>query len=191
MTTKGVSRNGRTRAKAALKAATNGHVAPTCGDLGGLGLQGDLCTREAGWGTDHRGKGRCQDHDEAAEAAKQALKTRFVEEFRTGRVSRTKAAESIGVGATQVWRWRVADPAFDAMVKQAEQESDTQRVGMVEDSMFARIVAGKASPAETIFFLVNRSGGRWRHIQTIQHAGEGGGAMVVRVIREAAVSASD
>jgi hypothetical protein len=171
MTTKGVTRNGRARAKAALKAATNGHVAPTCGDNGGLGLQGQVCTREAGWGTEHRGTGRCQAHDDVAEAERQALKSRFLEDFRTGRVSREKAAQGIGVGATQVWRWRQADAAFDAAVKQAEQESDQQRVGMVEDSMFGRIVAGKASPAETIFFLVNRGGGRWRHIQTIQHTG--------------------
>ena len=184
MTTKGVTLKPLTRAKANGKAATNGHVAPTCGDLGGLGLQGQPCVREAGWGTPHRGKGRCQDHDEAAEAARQELKRRFVEDFRSGRVSREKAAQNIDVGATQVWRWQVADPAFAAAVKEAEQESDRHRVAMVEDSMFARIVAGKASPAETIFFLVNRGQGRWRHIQTIQHTGPSDGALVVRVVRE-------
>lgn len=160
-------------AKPPRKGPTSAPRAPTCGDLGGLGLQDGPCTRDAGWGTDHRGQGRCRDHDEAAEAARQALKSRFVEEFRTGRVSRQKAAEMIGVGATQVWRWRQADPAFEEAVKEAEQESDRHRVGMVEDSMFARIVAGKASPAETIFFLKNRAPDRWR--DRVEHVGGNGG----------------
>lgn len=103
-----------------------------------------------------------------------ADKKRFVELLRSGDHPIVSACAQIGKAPVTIWRWRQADLAFDAEVTVAQQDSDRIRVGNVEDGLYARILKGKAAPAETIFFLVNRSNGRWRHIQRIEHTGKAG-----------------
>lgn len=123
------------------------------------------------------------EHDAKVQADKKA----FLEELSKGTVAMNAAAQKVGRDQATIWRWRKADAEFDAAVVAARDTSDDVRVAMAEDSLFARIVSGKASPAETIFFLVNRGKGRWRHIQTIQHADADGGKLppvTVRVVRE-------
>jgi hypothetical protein len=145
---------------------------PTCGDYGGKTLKKEKCTHEPGWGTDHEGQGRCKEHDFATEATLQALKKKFLEYFGTGEVALVAAAKKVGVGPSQIWRYRQADPTFDQQVKAIQHASDSIRLALVEDSLFSRVVASTASPAEVIFFLVNRGGGRWRHVQRIEHVGD-------------------
>lgn len=171
--------------------ARNGHGA-TCGDVGGMSLTGQPCAYKPGWGTDHPGEGPCKRHDASAAAKQQGLKTRYLELLSPGDKSQRAVCREMGVGAPQVWRWRQADPVFDKAAEEAQGESDAHRVKMVEDSLFARIVDGKASPAETIFFLVNRGKGRWRHIQTIQHTGPQGESLIpLSAIRAAMHEAGD
>ena len=87
------------------------------------------------------------------------------------------ASTQAGASRVTVWRWRRDDPEFDSAVSALTDGIDDQRVRMVEESMFARIVKGEATAAETIFYLVNRGRGRWRHVQKInvEHSGPDGG----------------
>jgi hypothetical protein len=73
---------------------------------------------------------------------------------------------------------------FDAAVREAITRSNQIRTAIAEDALFARIVSRRASPAETIFFLVNRSEGRWRHVPTIRHTGPQGGPLLVTLSGE-------
>jgi hypothetical protein len=102
------------------------------------------------------------------------LKKAFVDELRKGTVSLQSAANSIGREPITIWRWRRADPGFDAEVLSAVEDSDSVRVGMVEDSYFARLVSGNVSAAEVIFYLANRAPERWKHVSRHEHTGKDG-----------------
>lgn len=155
----------------------------TCGELGGTNIEtGTPCTRSAGWGTPHKGQGRCYDHDEAAEARKQGQKLEFLATFASGTTSLTEACAKIGVGPPQIWRWRQDDPDFDAGYIRARDTSDKGRAALAEDALFARIMKGKAAPAETTFFLTNRDPERWKSRQYRTHEG----AMTVEQILQEA-----
>ena len=151
-----------------------------CGHYGGKRLDGKPCTRQAGWGT-RKKTGRCKDHDESAEAKRQAHKKAFLESVESGTVSMAKAAQDVGVDQATIWKWRQADEEFDKAVATAKANSDRVRVEIVEDSLFKRIVDGDAAAAETIFFLTNRSPDRWKHRQTLEHTGPGGQPLSVHV----------
>jgi hypothetical protein len=103
------------------------------------------------------------------------LKKGLLEELSKGTVSLQAAARSIGRDPRTVYRWRAADPEFDAQVRAAAEESDKVRVALVEDSYFARLVSGKASAAEMIFFLTNRDPERWKHWNHRKAEGSGRG----------------
>lgn len=152
----------------------------TCGDFGGRKLDGSLCTRKAAWGIKEKTEGPCRDHTAAAEAKLAADKERFLEQLSKGTVSLTAAARDIGKDQATVWRWRQADPDFDADVKEALHERDQIRVELVEDSLFKRLVAGTAAAAEMVFFLANRAPHRWRHVQHIQLTGKDGAPFALR-----------
>jgi hypothetical protein len=144
----------------------------TCGDLGGTGLTGAPCTHLAGWGTEHRGEGRCAEHDEDQAATLQAHKKKYVELLASGDVSLMEACESIGRNPSTIWRWRQADSGFDAEVTTAQTQHDKIRVKHVEDSLYLRCRLGLAKAAEVIFFLKNRDPERWkdRQIRTLEGA---------------------
>jgi hypothetical protein len=142
-------------------------------------MDGAPCRHRAGWGTDTPGQGRCAEHDAAADARAQEQKKAFLERLRTGEVAMKSAAAAVGVDQSTIWRWRQEDEAFDAAVLTARASADAIRVGMVEDSLFRRIVLGEAAAAEVIFWLKNRAPDRWRDRQHIEHTGPGEGPMAV------------
>lgn len=109
------------------------------------------------------------------EAKKSAAQATFLEDYAQGDLTLAGAAEKAGVSTSTVWRWRVADPEFDAKVKIVLTDLDGLRVQLVEDSLFQRLEKGTASAAEVIFFLCNRAPGRWRSVQRLEHTGAGGG----------------
>lgn len=152
------------------RAATKQAEPQTCGDLGGVGADGQPCSHAAGWGTEAPGSGLCSEHNETAVATMQAHKKRFLELLSSGEVSLRRACQEINRDPATIYRWRRVDAEFDSQVSAAQDASDTIRVGLVEDSVFARIIAGKASPAETIFFLKNRAPERWRDRQEVTGA---------------------
>ena len=130
-----------------------------CHEFGGLTATGMPCNRRV------KDDGPCPSH---AGAEIPALKERFLEEYGSATRSLVGAARRIGKAAVTIWRWRQDDPVFNESVERIRNTADEIRVAKVEDSMLARILRGKAAAAETIFYLVNRSRGRWRHVQHIQ-----------------------
>ena len=140
----------------------------TCGDFGGVGRSGSPCGRRVK-------EGMCASHNKAGAAEAAARKVAFFEEYSTGLVSLKAAAEKAGAAAVTVWRWRQEDPAFNEALSALQANIDDIRLTMVEDSLVARCLKPDAPPALVIFYLVNRSGGRWRHIQRHEHTGPEGG----------------
>lgn len=130
-----------------------------CHKFGGLTAAGQPCNRRV------KDDSPCPSH---AGADLAVLKKRFLKEYGSATRSLVGAARRIGKAAVTIWRWRQDDPAFDGAVESIRNTADEIRVAKVEDSMLARILRGKAAAAETIFYLVNRSAGRWRHVQHIQ-----------------------
>lgn len=156
--------------------------AATCGDYGGQKRGGEPCGREAGWGTDHLGEGRCKDHgDEAAEKA-EAIKKAFLAEYAEGTKGIARAAQAAGTSHVTVWRWRREDPEFDRAVDELQEHLDPMRTALVEETLLTRLVTGKANSSEYFFWLVNRSGGRWRNTQHVELGGKvEGGVLLVPV----------
>ena len=149
----------------------------TCGEFGGQNAKGEPCRQHPGAGTDHKGKGRCHRHTDEALATMQAQKTRVLEILADQFGSLTKAAHELDVDAVTLWRWRQTDEAFDRAVNEAVEDAEPRRVQMVEDALYVRCLKGKASAAEVIFYLINRGGGRWKHVQRYEHTGKDGAAI--------------
>lgn len=148
--------------------AIDGDHVKHCGDFGGVAGDGQPCGRRVV-------DGRCSRHqDDTLDSVADAKET-FLELFGSGSVSLVTAAAAIGVGRTTIWRWRQADPAFDKAVSDLQASIDAKRLQLVEDANFERIIAGKASAAEVIFYLVNRGGGRWRDVRHVRFEGPNGG----------------
>lgn len=141
----------------------------TCGDFGGKKRDGKPCQRKAGWGT---GKhvGPCKDHGETAHEKEKALKIAFLEAIEDPYKDKGQAAIAVGSSVPTIWRLRQEDPEFDKAVCQIHLDADRKRVEAVEDSLFCRIVAGNASAAETLFYLMNRAPDRWQDKRNVQHS---------------------
>jgi ribosomal protein L17 len=73
------------------------------------------------------------------------------------------AAKASGISERQVQTWRKEDKAFNQLFVEAEQAC----CGLVESEMVKQIKTGNTTL--TIFYLVNRSKGRWENIQKIEH----------------------
>lgn len=141
---------------------------PTCGELGGVTLAGARCTHPAGWQTTHPGKDRCREHDTVQDARMQALKKGFIE--RLEEASYQQACKVVDRDPATIWRWRKADPAFEAAVAQARRMRDEIDVALVEESLVKRLKSGDHSAAEIIFYLKNRDPARWNDRRIVQHA---------------------
>jgi hypothetical protein len=102
------------------------------------------------------------------------MKTAVVTALGDPLVSIRQAAVTAGISLRTMWRWRSDDPAFRAALDGARQEQQEVQVALVEESLAARSIQGRATAAETIFFLVNRSP-RWRHVNRVEVTGAGGG----------------
>lgn len=143
--------------------------------------RGSKCQHGAGWGTDHAGSGHCKVHDSNADAEMRDKKARALELVAKGTNSLVATAGQLGVHVATIARWRMADTEFDAAMTSTMAEQDATRVSIVEDQLFYRLSKGKASAAEMIFYLVNRSGGRWQHVQRIEHTGREGTPLEIGV----------
>jgi hypothetical protein len=149
----------------------------TCGDYGGVSeTTGQPCGRGAGHGS-HEQSGRCQSHDAAAElqrATAKAIVLQKLAEEGAASGGLQRACEAAGIGKFLLARWRKYDAAFGEHVGSLIGSRDLARVDDVEDKVYDRIMADKASPAETIFYLKNRDPERWRDVyldpQTIKAA---------------------
>ena len=93
--------------------------------------------------------------DSEAAIKRQKRKEGFLESLDNG-VSVLKASKASDIGYKTIWRWRKEDPEFDAAVM-AILDS---RLMIVEDALFLN--AAKGNLGAQIFWLKNRSGGRWK-----------------------------
>lgn len=138
----------------------------TCGAFGGKTQLGEPCGHIAGYNRPHaKGTGRCFFHDEEAALALSDAKEQFLLLYGTGKVTLAGAAEhACGVDVRTLLRWRRDDPEFDRKVSATTEEIDAIGAIEVEESWVDRLRRGECSAAETFFYLVNRSKGRWKHL---------------------------
>ena len=140
---------------------------PICGDFGGVQRNGEPCGR--------RGQ-LCRSHSQEGVAVTQRLQDKFLEEYETGLLALKAAAKKAGVTYMTVWRWRRHDPhGFGKRLEAVQDRIDDMQLAMVEDSLVARCLKPDCPPVLLIFYLINRSGGRWRHVQRHEHSGPNGG----------------
>jgi len=71
--------------------------------------------------------------------------------------STKSACESAGIDYTTFWGWCQDEPALQDRYD-AVRDS---RVVLVEDKAYMRLITGDAAPVEYIYYLNNRSKGRW------------------------------
>lgn len=70
-------------------------------------------------------------------------------------------AKAIGIDPCTLYEWMKKDPDFEAQVDAIR---DSRHI-MVEETLYGRILSGKCSPAEIIFYLKNRAPKRWKDKQ--------------------------
>lgn len=75
--------------------------------------------------------------------------------------SMISTAKAVGVDVTTLYLWMEKDPEFEAQVNAIR---DARHV-IVEETLYGRILSGKSSPAEIIFYLKNRAPKRWKDKQ--------------------------
>lgn len=90
-------------------------------------------------------------------------------------------AQACDVSIPTVQLWMERHEQFSAAVKEARDIVDDS----AESSMMRSIRAGNVTAQ--IFWLCNRRPDRWRHVQRVEHTGEGGGAITIaELVRRAA-----
>lgn len=132
----------------------------TCGDYGGRTSAGRPCRQPAGWKSDDA-SGRCHQHDTIHEAWMVGKKAEIIELLPTTPFLKT-LGELVGIPPKTIYDWRRSDGKFREEYDALVEVRDKERAAQVEDKVYERIMADKASPAETIFFLKNRDPDRWK-----------------------------
>lgn len=140
----------------------------TCGDNGGVNEDGSPCTRKAGWGVRPKtDDGMCKVHIEKPDYDA-GLKAEFLAEYREGKTTIRSACGKAGMSEAKLWKLRQVDEAFDKEVRELTKLSDVLRAQAIEDALFMRVLAGKATGTETIFWLTNRAPDRWKHMNHLR-----------------------
>lgn len=139
-----------------------------CGEAGGKTNAGQACGQKV------RKKGAlCRAHTNTADATLRASKKKVLDLMSTGK-RLIDAAREIQKDPATVYRWRIADSEFDAAVLHHVEENDEARTRVVEQTLYDDIVDGKASPAERMFWLVNRDRVRWKNRHSQETLGADG-----------------
>jgi hypothetical protein len=87
------------------------------------------------------------------------------------------ACSQVKVPRSTFYKWLNTDREFEEKVEEAK----LSRIMIVEDALYKRAIAGNTTAM--IFFLVNRSNGKWRNVQYNTILGADGKAFVLRVQR--------
>lgn len=145
----------------------------TCGEFGGQRPDGEPCGLHAGWGTDHRGTGRCKSHSIDTLQKHNDLKKELLESIQTNPMLTLEAA-ALGVGRGLSWLsdMRRKDSEFDQELMAAHAVNDNTRTQMVEETFVERLISGKAGSSEYFFYLANRAPSRYRSISHVVHQGD-------------------
>lgn len=91
----------------------------------------------------------------------------ILEALSTGARVRDACAKA-GLDHAWFYSWKRKYPDFAAKVEVAMES----QVGMVEDSLYTQAVNGAGWAV--CFFLANKAGHKWKHVQNIQHSGAAG-----------------
>ena len=71
-----------------------------------------------------------------------------------------------------LFRWRKPKGSrIDRYIIACQERSQERRDDAVEDKQFDRLIKGEASPAEYIFYLVNRRPKKWQNNYRVEHSG--------------------
>ena len=97
--------------------------------------------------------------NEYSEEERKKIKEYFLKSLDNG-VSITKASEAAGITRVTIWQWRKDDIEFDNEVNSILDS----RIQIVEDALFLNATEAKKSgdTIAQIFYLKNRSKGRWK-----------------------------
>ena len=79
----------------------------------------------------------------------------YLQQLNEEGLTRSEAAEAVGIDRKTVWQYRIAHPEFDELVIKAERGA----IEVVEDALFQKAKKGDFKSME--FFLVNRASDRW------------------------------
>lgn len=106
---------------------------------------------------------RCRRHSETGGTVDK--KGAFIEALRD-ELSIYAAAKVVGVGRATVYRWRDADPAFDAAIAASQADA----IDTLEQSLFRR--AKKSDTTAAIFLLKSWRPDKYRERTAVEHSGE-------------------
>jgi hypothetical protein len=121
--------------------------------------------------------------NEYSEKQKNKIKENFLEALSKG-VTIRQACKSVGVDESTIWRWRNCPKYKDDNFSNEVLNVLDSRIQSVEDALFVNAtgyeVVDKDGNKKTIrgdttaqiFFLKNRSKGRWKDKQEIEHSGK-------------------
>jgi len=102
------------------------------------------------------GPGETEEGNETNEITnRQKRQEGFLKNLESG-VSILKASKAAGIAYVTIWRWRRDDPEFEEKVTTILDS----RIMIVEDALFLN--AAKGNLGAQIFWLKNRSNGRWK-----------------------------
>ncbi len=84
----------------------------------------------------------------------------------------TEACLEVVTAAYTIKTWREKHPRLDRYFKKLMHRRDDNILRKIETSLEGRLIDGKASAAELIFYLCNRASQRWKNSYKIEHSGK-------------------
>jgi transposase-like protein len=101
-----------------------------------------------------------------SEEQKNEIKNSVLTSLKNG-ASIPQACKAANIDRSTIWMWRKTDENFGNQVYEAKDS----RIDIVEDALYINATE-KMNITAQIFFLKNRSKGRWKDKQEIEHSGK-------------------
>jgi transposase-like protein len=101
-----------------------------------------------------------------SEEKKNEIKNNVLTSLKNG-ASIPQACKAANIDRSTIWMWRKTDENFGNQVYEAKDS----RIDIVEDALYINATE-KMNITAQIFFLKNRSKGRWKDRQEIEHSGK-------------------
>ena len=121
---------------------------------------------------------------------KATVKAKFLELWQTQAITAADAAKAAGVTDRTIRNWRGADADFAAAIENGRDRQEQLRVEVVEDCLYQTLI-GKAPksvrfvhPAKIIFYLVNKSQGRWLNVSSVKVSSDDAIGRLIRAWEE-------
>ena len=110
----------------------------------------------------------------------------FLELFSTVAITVRSAARAIGLSERVIYQRIHDSPALHKQYEATKRKQNRLRLGEVEDAVFQQIIAGKAAPGVTIFWLKRFGGVEWHNADkhVLAHTGNMAVAVGVRELSD-------